>query len=95
MYQAVKGMLPKTKTREDLIKKKLHLYPGPYHKYHSVGLPQFTDPIPSDINAELGFNDLDPANNKIIFATGEIPEEYKDIPVEIDQSISEPYYLTK
>jgi hypothetical protein len=93
MYEAVKGMLPKNKLREDMIKKNLDIIIGPYHKYHNVGLPQFTEPLPKDINEELGFNDLSPENNTIIFSShGNVPEEFKDIPLEMDSSINEPFF---
>ena len=76
------------------MEKKLDIVVGPYHKYHNVGLPQFTEPIPKDINEELGLDRIDAKNTKIIYSTAsEIPEELKDVPVEIDESIGDPYYL--
>lgn len=83
-------MLPKNKSREWIIKKNLHIITGPYHNYHSVGLPQFSEPVPEDLNETLGLNDHD--STKIIFSSGQIPEEYKDLPVEIDENIAAPYY---
>ena len=94
LYEAVKGMLPRNRLREEVIKKNLDIIIGPYHNYHQVGLPQFSDPVPKDLTKELGFDDLDPAHNRIIFTSDpEIPEELQGIPLEIDHSIGEPLYL--
>ena len=94
MYQAVKGMLPKNKSREEVLAKRLEIIEGPYHNHHNKGLPQFMDLVPADINEELGFDDMSAENNRIIFSsTDTIPEEYSHIPVDLDETITQPYYL--
>ena len=96
MNDAILGMLPKNKLRASILKQHVTLYRGPYHTYHNVGLPQFTDAIPKDYNEELGFNSLDPEDNVITFTSakdGSVPEEFKDFKQNIDPSISEPQYM--
>lgn len=65
---------------------------GPYHNYGGL-LPQFTDPVPKDINQEVGLGSLSPENTVIRYSSGgqdDIPEEFKEFPVEWDESIDVP-----
>lgn len=65
---------------------------GPYHNHGGL-LPQFTEPVPRDINEEVGLQSLKPENTIIRYSSGgkdEIPEEFKDFPVDIDDSIDVP-----
>lgn len=65
---------------------------GQYHNYGNL-LPQFTDPVPKDINQSLGFESLNPETSKILFASAgidNIPDELKHLPVEWDDSIDVP-----
>jgi len=39
LYTAIKGMIPKNRLREDIISKKLLIYPGPFHPHFKQGLP--------------------------------------------------------
>ena len=58
LFKAIKGMVPKNRLRDDLIKKKLFVYPGPFHPHHNKGLPQFTEQDPHDINEVFDFGKL-------------------------------------
>lgn len=53
LREAVMGMLPKNSQRTDMIKQNLHMELGPYHNYGAI-LPQFTEPLPKDINDLVG-----------------------------------------
>lgn len=55
MEEAVLGMLPKNKTRQELMKK-VKLIRGPYHNYAHTGLPQFVEPNPLDLNELFGMD---------------------------------------
>ena len=62
-----------------------------------MGLPQFTDAIPENINLNLGL-DLKKEDNYIEFKTardGSIPEEFKDFEQNIDVTIGEPLVYQK
>jgi len=48
--RAVAGMMPKNKHRQILMSKNLIIHAGPYHPHTAQGLPQFTEPVPTDIN---------------------------------------------
>lgn len=90
LNDAIQGMMPKNSLRNDPMKN-IKIFHGPYHNLDHLTLPQFTEPLPEDINDHLGFNDITAENSKIIFsADGTIPDEYKDLPQEIDSSIAEP-----
>jgi large subunit ribosomal protein L13 len=39
LYRAIKGMIHKNKLREDVIRRRLMIYPGPFHPHFSKGLP--------------------------------------------------------
>lgn len=88
--EAVMGMLPKNSLRKEILKKGLILIREPYHNYAHVGLPQFTEPIPADINTAMGFDDISADNSVIKFQRGDIPEELSHLPVDIDPSIGTP-----
>merc|ERR1712032_307647 len=86
-------MLPKNKLRKDIIAKNLIMFRGPYHTYHHVGLPQFMEPKPSDINKELGIDKITKDTHIITYSAspdGSVPEEFKDFRQEIDPTIGEP-----
>jgi len=91
---AVKGMLPINKNREGLLKK-IIIHPGPYHNNHNFKLPQFGRAPPPDINEEVGIHDLKPEDTKIIYATdtSDIPDQFKDVPIELDEKITVPWHL--
>lgn len=85
-------MLPKNKLRKEIVEKNLIMYRGAYHTMQDVGLPQFTDAKPRDINLDTGL-DLNPEDNIIKFVSardGSIPEEYQHFKKDIDPSIGEP-----
>lgn len=97
LYDAVMGMLPKNTLRKDIIKKNLIMFRGPYHTMQDVGLPQFTDAIPENININLGLN-LNKEDNYIEFKTardGSVPEEFKDFEQNIDETMGEPLIYQK
>lgn len=50
-------MLPKNKLKNDIVKDKLFIYPGPYHDLMPDHLPQFTTREPYDINEYFHFGD--------------------------------------
>jgi hypothetical protein len=93
-------MLPKNKLRKDIIKRNVTMFRGPYHTMQDVGLPQFTDPLPGNINEEFEIGpDAIVKNDHVIrftsAADGSIPEELKDLKQDIDTSISEPILWRK
>lgn len=94
LVEAVEGMLPKNKLRSDVVKKNLIMFREPYHTFHNI-LPQFTEPLPKDINELTGLNDLKerPENLVIKYASGEIPEEFKNLEVDIDETLDTPIPL--
>jgi large subunit ribosomal protein L13 len=95
LERAVLGMLPKNSLREKMIKENLVMFKEPYHNYGNI-LPQFTEPIPGDINDDLGFNNMTPENTIIQYTSnGEVPEEFKDFPMEIDDTIDIPMTIRK
>lgn len=83
IINAVMGMLPKNSLRDDIIRKNLTLIRGPYHNFHNVGLPQFTVPLPKDINDYTGTRDINKDNSYIEFMSNpnSIPDELKDLPI--------------
>lgn len=88
--EAVYGMLPKNSLRKEIMKKGLVLIREPYHNWQHVGLPQFTLPLPEDINEAMGLKDIDSENTVIKFVKGEVPSEFADLPMDIDPSIGTP-----
>lgn len=90
LIHAVLGMLPKNDLRHDMIKQNVIIYREPFHNMTNI-LPQFTELLPRDINEDLGFDKIGPDNTVVKYMSGkELPEEYKDIPLEIDDSIGIP-----
>ena len=89
LLEAVMGMLPKNSLRKEMIKENLVIYRGPWHNYGAI-LPQFMEQVPDDINDHLGFTDLTPDNSVIQYASGEIPEEFKDFSQELDETLDIP-----
>ena len=61
-YLAIKGMLPKTKLREDILRKQLIVHDGPYHDQYNFMLPHFTESKPFDINEHFNFNKVGDKN---------------------------------
>ena len=62
-----------------------------------MGLPQFTDAVPKNINIDLGLN-LNKEDNYIEFKTardGSVPEEMADFEQNIDETIGEPLIYQK
>uniref|UniRef100_A0A7S3N0I6 50S ribosomal protein L13 n=1 Tax=Strombidium inclinatum TaxID=197538 RepID=A0A7S3N0I6_9SPIT len=95
LLDAVKGMLPKNKLKKDLMEKHIKVFDGPYHTYHNI-LPQFTEPLPHDINEHMGLNGFDPENNVIKYKeTEELPPELEGIPEELDLAMDEPLYAKR
>ena len=98
LTDAVMGMLPKNSLRKDIIKKNLIMYRGAYHTMQDVGLPQFTEPLPLDINDEFGLNAVSKESHVVKFtsaADGSVPEEFKDFEQDIDPAIAEPHLFRK
>jgi large subunit ribosomal protein L13 len=94
--QAVKGMLPKNRLRETTLSKFLVIHNGPHHPHLAQKLPQFMEPEPKDINDHFSVNNLaDKEKYEITFATDptNLPEELKDLDVNIDEQIDELYHL--
>ena len=85
------GMLPKNKLRKDIMKG-LIMFREPYHTYSHVGLPQFTEPMPLDINEIYGFPAMEREATTITYASdpNNIPEELKNLSMELDPQISAP-----
>lgn len=94
LNDAIQGMMPKNSLRHDPMKH-ITIFHGPYHDLDHLTLPQFRDEtVSDDINDHLGFNGISAENSQIIFsADGSIPDEYKDLPQELDGSIAEPLGL--
>ena len=89
LEDAIKGMLPKNKLRKGLIEKYVVMYRGPFHEYSNI-LPQFTEPLPENINEHLGLNEIDPEHVVIKYAEGgKVPPEFEGIPLDIDPSMDE------
>ena len=92
--------MPKNKLRNDIIQKRLFIYPGPYHDLMPDHLPQFTSREPGDINEEFHFGEkfMEHKDEYKIVAVDnieDIPEELKDLEVDIDESITDPLPMEK
>lgn len=88
------GMLPKNNLRKDLVKKYVTIYTGPYHNIDV--LPQFQEPIPKDINDETNLSFADREGLYISYHSGKtIPEEFNDLPIDLDETIDVPVYARK
>ena len=94
---AIKGMIPKNKLREDILTKRLFIYPGDFHPHHKQGLPQFTVQQPDDINEAFDFGKLVERRHqyKVVFESDpkNPPEEFADVERDIDQDFDKPYIL--
>lgn len=69
LYTAIKGMISKNKLRENIVRSRLFIYPGPFHPHFKQGLPQFTVPDVYDINEAFDFGKIVERrhNYKVIF----------------------------
>ena len=92
VLNAIKGMLPRNKTSRALLDN-VKVYRGMEHPHTNHGLP-FFQPLPlPDPNELAGLNDFfDKDSPKtIVFHNlkdeSEIPEEFKDVPIEFDDSL--------
>lgn len=95
MIRAVLGMLPKNKLRKDILKTSLKIYLEPYHNYGNI-LPQFTELMPRDINKDTGFDNITPENTIVRgMSAKELPEELKELPIDIDETMDIPITLRK
>ena len=95
LLRSIKGMLPKNKMRADYLSK-VTVYNEGGHDLYKKGLPQFGKIIPVDYNEIFGLKDLYEGKAKIIHSTlkpSEMPEEFKKLPVEIDETLSKPRYM--
>lgn len=72
-----------------MIKQYVQIYTGAYHNLDI--LPQFTEPLPRDINEDLGFGTMSPENTVIKYSSAkDIPEEFRDYPVDLDDTLDTP-----
>ena len=92
-------MIPKNRLREDILKKRLLIYPGPFHPHFKQGLPQFTEQDPIDINEMFDFGKLQERrhNYKVIYESDpkDPPEEFADVERDIDTDLDLPVILKK
>ena len=72
--------------------KGLIMFREPYHTYSHVGLPQFTDPLPVDINEIYGFPAMEREASTITYASdpNSIPESLKHLKMELNPQMSAP-----
>jgi hypothetical protein len=77
IHHAVSKMLPKNRNRPFLFKKFLIVHAGPVHNQQNLKLPQFTVPLPHDINKTFQMADfLDKDKAQIEWmSTDQVPEE--------------------
>jgi large subunit ribosomal protein L13 len=95
-YLAIKGMLPKNKLREDILKKQLIVHDGPYHTQYNFMLPHFTESLPIDINEQFGLSKTrDKDEYEIAFETDPAnrPVELKDLDVVTKEADTIPWAL--
>ena len=87
-------MIPKNRLREDVLKKRLLIYPGPFHPHFKQGLPQFTEQEKQDINEVYDFGKLVERrhNYKIVYESdpSDPPEEFADVERDIDPDFDTP-----
>ena len=90
--RAVKGMMPNNTIRGIILERNLIVHEGPYHDHLAQKLPQFIPQIPLDINKELDVKTLTKDDATVIFESNpdKTPQEFKDIPRDIDESIATP-----
>lgn len=94
---AIKGMIPKNRLREDILDRRLFIYPGAFHPHFKQGLPQFTVPAPNDINEEFDFGKVQERrhNYKVVYESNpeNLPEEFADVERDINTDIDIPDVL--
>ena len=99
LQHAITGMISKNRLRKDVVNGRLMIYPGPFHPHFKQGLPQFTVPVPDDINEAFDFGKVQERrhNYKVIFESDPAnpPEEFADVERDIDQDIDIPLVLRK
>lgn len=90
--RAVKGMMAKNTIRNILLDKNLIIHAGSFHEHFAQKLPQFLPKQPLDINKELGLDNFSKEETTVVFESdpAKTPEQFKEIPREIDQEISTP-----
>ena len=90
--RAVKGMMAKNTIRNILLDKNLIIHAGAFHEHFAQKLPQFLPKQPLDINKELGLDSFSKEETTVVFESdpSKTPEQFKEIPREIDQEISTP-----
>ena len=90
MEQAIAGMLPKNKSRKELMNK-IKLVRGPYHNYAHTGLPQFVEPKPLDFNEYFNVKNWTAEDAEVVFSSeGTVPEEFAKLPFNPDPTIDAP-----
>ena len=99
LHNAIRGMIPKNRLREDVLKTRLFIYDGPFHPHFKQGLPQFTEPEPRDINEDLQFNKAIEKRHeyKVVYESdpSNPPEEFADVEREYDLTLTDPQHLLK
>mmetsp|Transcript_1539 Transcript_1539/g.2714 ORF Transcript_1539/g.2714 Transcript_1539/m.2714 type:complete len:149 (+) Transcript_1539:660-1106(+) len=87
LHEAIMGMLPKhhVDKRKELIEKNVVTFMGNWHDYDF--LPQFTDPVPEDLNEFIALHKDDSVLKYFDTRDGKIPEEFKDFEVDLDPEI--------
>ena len=98
MNTIVKKQLPKNNIMEDYLSK-LIVYGGPYHDLHRIGIPQFMPMVMVDPNDSPYLKISAETDVLVGSSTGTNPEEYKDVPIQLDPLMkagaSEIEYTTK
>ena len=93
LRDSLMGMLPKNSLRKQMIKENVIMFTEPHHTFTSI-LPQFTEPLPTNINDEIGLGNFSAENTTVKFSSdGTIPEEFKDFPQDLDDTIDYPLNL--
>jgi len=88
-------MLPKNKLRKDIIGQNVIMFREQYHTMGNI-LPQFTDMEPRDINEDTGLVGISKENSIVIYkSSSDLPEEYKDLPEDLDDSMDIPLTAMK
>ncbi len=99
LQSAIKGMIPKNTLRDNVLAKRLFIYPGSFHPHFEQGLPQFMVPEHDDINDHFDFGKLVERRHdyKVVFESdpNDVPEEFADVERDIDHAMSIPVALTK
>lgn len=95
LIKALIGMLPKNNLRHDIIKQNLILFNEPFHTYSNI-LPQFTEILPRDINEDLGLDNITKDSHIVNYmSTSELPEELKELELDIDETMDVPETIKK